>query len=324
MGRLTAMGQGVPKDIAKAAEWFQLSARQGYVEPQAVLGLHYIGGLGVPKSYAEAARWSKLAADQGHGGAAYNLARIYNDGGEGLRADRAEAEKWAKLAMSRGFPDPLKERAAQPERASAAVAMFKNGERLLQAGDMAGAAKTFARCAEMGDAKCQLQLGWHFEEGKGVPRDLGQAVRWYRAAAEQHHPVAQENLGNMYQLGRGVQTNCKAAVEWYARASTQNYHPALYSLGRMYQFGFGVNEERANAFYRQSASLGNPKAREALATFKQFSFPDQKSADIYQGRVESYMNAINGCQAWANSAGRAVSCLVPSIDWNPKTWAECR
>jgi TPR repeat protein len=37
IGRLTAMGQGIPKDLAKATEWVRLSAAQGYTEAQAVL-----------------------------------------------------------------------------------------------------------------------------------------------------------------------------------------------------------------------------------------------------------------------------------------------
>lgn len=325
MGRLTAMGLGVAKDVPKAVEWFQLSARQGYVEAQAVLGFHFMTGLGVAESYAEAARWSKLAADQGHGGAAYNLARMYSSGGPGLGADRALAEKWAKIAMAKGFPDPLKARPERAKRSGEAVAVFEEGARLYKAGDMAGAARAFARCAEMGDAPCQLQLGWHYEEGKGVDKSLGQAVRWYRAAAEQHDPRAADNLGNMYQLGRGVPKNCRTAVEWYARGALQNDHQSLYGLGRMYQFGFGVKEDRAkaHALYRQAAALGNHKAREALATFDRFAWPDQRSAAIYNDRVAGYMSAINGCQARANLAGHAVTCLVPVIDWNPKTWDDC-
>ena len=35
------------------------------------------------------------------------------------------------------------------------------------------------------------------------------------------------------------------------------------------------------------------------------------------------MSAINGCQAQANQAGHTVTCLVPVIDWNPKTWQDC-
>ena len=325
MGRLSAMGTGVPKDIETSTQWYRRAAEQGHTEAQAVLGLHYMQGLGVAANYAEAARWSTLAADKGHGGAAYNLAKMHAAGGPGLAADRATAERWAKTAMAKGFPDPLKARPDRPKRSDEAVAVFKQGQDLFRAGDMAGAARLFARCAETGDAPCQLQIGWHYEEGKGVPRNLSEAMRWYRAAAEQHDPRAAENLGLMYERGKGVAKNCRTAVEWYARGALWNDHASLYSLGRMYQFGFGVKEDRAkaHAYYRQSAALGSHKAREALATFDRFVFPDKQSAAIYDERVQRWMSAINGCQAQANRTGQAVTCLVPVIDWNPKTWQDC-
>jgi TPR repeat protein len=325
MGRLTAMGLGVEKDLPKATEWYLASAKQGYVEAQALVGLHYMEGIGVAPSYAEAARWSALAADKGHGGAAYNLAKMYAAGGPGLPADRAQAEKWAKVAIARGFPDPLRAHAEPPRRTPEAQAIAKEGDRLFNAGDMTGAARAFARCAEMGDATCELNLGWLYEQGKGVGRNLATAVRWYRAAAEQNHPRAEENLGTMYQFGRGVAKNCKTAVEWYARGALQNDQYNLYSLARMYHYGFGVKEDKAkaHALYRQSAALGNQKASEALITFDRFSWPDQKSQDIYTARVVAYMNAINGCQVRANAQGSAVTCLVPGVDWDPKTWETC-
>jgi TPR repeat protein len=290
-----------------------------------VLGLNYMQGLGVARNYAEAARWSRLAAERGHGGAAYNLAKMYSQGGPGLAADRGEAEKWAKVAMARGFPNALPPTPSRPARSTEAVAIFKEGERLFRAGDMAGAVRAFSRCAQMHDAACQLQLGWHHEQGKGVARNLSDALRWYRAAAEQNDPRAQENLGTMYQLGRGVAKNCRTAVEWYARGALQKDHASLFSLARMYQFGFGVKEDRpkAHALYRQAAALGNHKAREALVTFDRFVFPDQRSAAIYDERVGRYMSAITACQARADREGRTVTCLVPGIDWNPKTWDDC-
>ena len=52
-------------------------------------------------------------------------------------------------------------------------------------------------------------------------------------------------------------------------------------------------------------------------------WPDERSAAIYNERVSRYMSAINGCQAQANREGRTVRGLVPSIDWNPKTWEDC-
>ena len=325
LGRMAAGGMGVPKDLGAAISWYRLAAQQGHAESQARLGAHYFQGTGVPQSYPEAARWSKLAAEQGHGGAAYNLAKLYRKGGEGLAADPAEAEKWGKIAMAKGFPDPFKDAPAEPKHTEAALAVFQEGQRYYKAGDMARAAQTFRRCADMGDAACQLQLGWHYDVGKGVARSDAEAVRWYRAAAEQHNRVAEFNLGNMYQLGRGVAKSCRTAVEWYAQSSLHNYPPGLYGLGRMYQFGFGVKEDRAkaHALYRQSAALGDHKAREALATFNNFVWPDQRSRDLYLSRVEHYFGTVNGCQATANVTRAPVTCLVPIIDWNPKTWEDC-
>jgi TPR repeat protein len=93
----------------------------------------------------------------------------------------------------------------------------------------------------------------------------------------------------------------------------------------MYYFGFGVREDRAKAqaLYRQAAAFGDHDAREALATFKQFTFPDQRSAAIYDERVRRYVDAINLCQAQADRAGHSLTCLVPAVELNPKTWKDC-
>ena len=43
-----------------------------------------------------------------------------------------------------------------------------------------------------------------YDNGRGVPQDDTEAVKWYRKAAEQGHAEAQNNLGVMYLNGRGV------------------------------------------------------------------------------------------------------------------------
>jgi TPR repeat protein len=43
-----------------------------------------------------------------------------------------------------------------------------------------------------------------YDEGRGVPQDDAEAVRWYRKAAEQGDAEAQGKLGVMYANGRGV------------------------------------------------------------------------------------------------------------------------
>ena len=47
------------------------------------------------------------------------------------------------------------------------------------------------------------------------------------------------------------------------------------------------DKAKAHALYRQSAALGNHKAGEALIRFDRFSWPDQKSQDIYTPRRNS-------------------------------------
>jgi TIR domain/Sel1 repeat len=58
-------GQGVPKDLRKAAEHFQKAANQGYALAQNNLGALYAVGQGVPKDLRKAAELYQKAAAQG-------------------------------------------------------------------------------------------------------------------------------------------------------------------------------------------------------------------------------------------------------------------
>ncbi len=43
-----------------------------------------------------------------------------------------------------------------------------------------------------------------YDNGRGVPQDYQEALKWYRLAAEQGNAIAQYNLGFMYDNGEGV------------------------------------------------------------------------------------------------------------------------
>ena len=85
--------------------------------------------------------------------------------------------------------------------------------------------------AEQGDAEAQFNLGFCYDDGRGVKKDYGEAVKWYRKAAEQNFAPAQFNLGYCYANGQGVKKNLEEAVEWYRQAAEQNYTPAQSNLG---------------------------------------------------------------------------------------------
>ena len=52
--------------------------------------------------------------------------------------------------------------------------------------------------AEQGDAEAQYLLGLMYNEGKGVPQDYKEAVKWWRLSAEQRNERAQVNLALMH------------------------------------------------------------------------------------------------------------------------------
>ena len=60
-----------------------------------------------------------------------------------------------------------------------------------------------------------------YVEGRGVPQDDAEAVRWHRRAAEQGYAVAQYNLGVMYAKGQGVGEDKVEAHMWLNLAAAQ-------------------------------------------------------------------------------------------------------
>ncbi len=54
-----------------------------------------------------------------------------------------------------------------------------------QRGDYATAIRKFRPLAEQGNAEAQFNLGGMYRQGRGVPQDDAEAMKWYRKAAEQ-------------------------------------------------------------------------------------------------------------------------------------------
>lgn len=103
-----------------------------------------------------------------------------------------------------------------------------------------------------------------YYNGRGVPQNHSNAVRWFRAAAEQGDDDAQTNLGIMYVSGRGVPQNHAAAVRWYRAAAVQGNARAQNNLAIQYGIGLGVPKNLVNAhmWANLAAAQGNSLAAE--------------------------------------------------------------
>ena len=103
-------------------------------------------------------------------------------------------------------------------------------------------------CAEQGDANARFQLGSMYADGRGLPEDDEEAVRWYQLAAELGDANAQFQLGSMYAAGDDVPEDGEEAVRWYRLAAEQGDVSAQLRLGLMYSTGQVVPEDIVLAY----------------------------------------------------------------------------
>lgn len=124
--------------------------------------------------------------------------------------------------------------------------LLKDG-RLKEAYDLA------LRLATTGESDAQMKLGWMYQVGKGVERDLEQAKTWYRAALQTQSPRAEFYLGTVY----WNESAFPEAISWFEKAASHGFTPAMYHLGRMYRHGVGVpRDQRLAAKYVEEAAQG--------------------------------------------------------------------
>ncbi len=94
-----------------------------------------------------------------------------------------------------------------------------------RSGDYVTARIVWREAADQGDAQAQMHLGYLYEQGLGVERDLERALALYRRAAQAGLADAQYQLGLMYELGIGVPADPDEAQAWYLRAVEQGFCP---------------------------------------------------------------------------------------------------
>ena len=120
-----------------------------------------------------------------------------------------------------------------------------------------------AENAAKGDAASQNRLGFMYMGGKGVEKNLKEALKWYRKAAENGNTQAQLNLSAMYTFGKVVEKDPVAAMKWLRKAAENGNPGGQDVLGAMYANGDGVEQNFGEAakWYRKAAENGIPRAQ---------------------------------------------------------------
>src|SRR5665213_1450194 len=182
----------------------------------------------------------------------------------------------------------------------AAEALLQKGTALYERKDYRGAFAVYSQAANLGHPRAMAVLGNMYYDGQGVPKDLGQAVKWYTEAAMRGNRDAQYSLGGMYEEGEGVAKNVPKAAQLYEASARQGMPEAQFALGLSYEFGEGVLRTRRTAIFwlDQAAKQGDGRAKwnaDWLSRADTPQFRDETElADYTNGKVQQRMNAQMG------------------------------
>ena len=129
------------------------------------------------------------------------------------------------------------------------------------------AAEEAERVRQDEEGEAQFQLGLKYSEGRGVPTNHVEAMKWYLKAAAHNSAKAQNGLGRMYFHGQGVKQDYSEAMKWFRKAADQGLAKAQSSVGSMYCYGQGVKRDYAEAvkWYSKAAGQGFTPAQCSLA-----------------------------------------------------------
>jgi TPR repeat protein len=134
-GELYYQGKSVPKNIARAADWFNKAANLGSSEAMNRIGELWAAGMDGPPNPKQALGWYRKAADKGLAEGELNLGRALEKG-EGTAQNPVDAWAWLKLASDQNLPaarDGASQLAAKltaDERAAANARMLELAARL--------------------------------------------------------------------------------------------------------------------------------------------------------------------------------------------------
>jgi hypothetical protein len=143
-------------------------------------------------------------------------------------------------------------------------------------GDKAALAELKSR-ANQNDSKAQWWLGWMYEEGKWLPKDMPQALTWYTKAADNGYAKAATYLGVLYGVGDAVPKNDLLSWTWWERSAdlgdekAQLWVAKLYALRGLKELGdelvanqhngaSGSDLVAAYKWYNLAAAKGNKEA----------------------------------------------------------------
>ncbi|MGH9685768.1 MAG: tetratricopeptide repeat protein [Candidatus Acidiferrales bacterium] len=208
--------------------------------------------LSASKRDAEAVAQYAAADRAGYGFASFGLAELYEEGA-GVARNLGEAQRLYFRAGNAGIADAFAE--------GGELYFYDNPPNYVEAKSW------FEHGAEGGSADGFDDLGWLYEEGYGVNKDVDKAFSLFNEAAKRGSAEGTYRVGVSYFWGLGVQKDRSAACQWFIRAASSGYPDAEQETGFCYYNGTGVAQDHGTAFqwFARAGQAGLVDARIIVA-----------------------------------------------------------
>lgn len=211
---------GVAKDAAKAAYWYEKGAEKGLDGAQYSLGNLYFDGVGVKQDYKKAFDLYTKAAAQGLPDALVNLGLCY-EGGFGVEQNYEKAFKNYQIASQKGNPDGTLDMALCYIRGLGVAKNEAKGYGMIK------------QLAENGHGNSLCYLGHCYETGTYYEKDIKKALELYDEASNEGSQEAYYNMAMIYVNGYdngSLVADGKRMLGYLAEAG---YQPAIEALKQL-------------------------------------------------------------------------------------------
>lgn len=316
-------GETVDANTTLAAHWMEKARASG--DPYGIFALGYYTEINrfekrsTADARALALKYYLQAAKLGDSDAMIAASRLLADGREtralglALNAYRLDPGKGARALFDRMEEQELVSHGGiSRDRLLVEAAEAGTPEALLRIG--LGATKAtlsereafglIRRAAVWHHARAQLELGLHYERGRGAGKDPVAALTWYRKAAANGFGAvrghARARIGLAYFRGSGTQKDLKKAYQWFEAAAQDDHVLGHFYVAYLAGRGMGTPENQQTAFthFLKAAELGDTDAMVNLA-YRYLNghgtTKDQKSAEHWFNRAVQKGNADGHC-----------------------------
>ncbi len=241
LGEIHYFGKKVPKDLGKAARYYELACNGGDARGCGDLGLLYATARGVKRNLPLAVQ---LYAKGCNGGFAHACTRLGLAYQKGMGASKSGQK--AVIAFEKGCK-------RDPSQCTYLGFMYERG---------VGTEKNAKKAAQLYEAACEAKsalgcrnIGLFYNLGTGVFRNYIKAVAFYREACKLKK-VYCTYLGYMYDHGQGVEEDDQRAADLYAKSCGAGDARGCASLGTLYENGNGVPQDLGKAAKSYERSCG--------------------------------------------------------------------